>query len=423
MLIPSRLALAIALLLCAALPAAWAHDGHLRAVYLAEITTTSNPLIMQGMVDALDAFGFLDRADFDVFMRATAHGDAIEITLGGIDLDPAAASLQIGEFIDEGYEVLITSSTIAAQLAANATQNMDEPPLVLFVGVDDPYRAGLASSPCIKLPNVSGTQSVVPYDEVVAALRKLDPEITTIGALHNSSDPAGISGAAAIAEKAEALGLAVVARAYTDVPSMSLAGEALIENGAEAIVLPNEAGAAQALVSVLHPMMSDANIPIIAADAGLVYSQATIGIGSINYYHWGINIGRLLVAHLHGEIDIAKAAIAPASLALSMGVNLGVAAEAGIEIPTELLEEADFHLAGFASHLTEKGKQNTWQVESMRALGDFLAQFTTPETFEFVQGAALPDLREGQAEFIDSVRCTPERIAEEQAALDAAGDN
>ncbi len=413
------LGLAIVFMLLVALPTAWAHDGHMRAILIAELGATSNPLIMQGMVDALDAFGYLDRDDFDAFMRA-AHGDGIEITQGGIELDAAAARLQIGEFIDEGYDIFITPSTTATQLAANATQDLDQPPFVLFVGVDDPYGAGLASSPCIKLPNVSGTQSVVPYAEVVAAVNLLDPDITTIGTLHNSSDPAGIAGAAAIAEIAESLGLTVIARGYTDVPTMSVAAEALVSNGAEAVVLPSEAGAAQALVSILHPIMSDNQIPIIAADASLVYSQATIGIGSINFYHWGVNIGRMLVAHLQGELDLASAAIAPASLAISMGINLGVAAEADVAISQALLDEADFHLVGFQSHLTEKGKQNIWQVESMRALGDFLVQFATPETYEFVQGAALPDLTLGQAEFIESVRCTPERIADEQAALDAA---
>lgn len=407
--------------LLVALPKAFADNGAIRVAYLADIATTSNPLIMQGMVDALDAFGFVDRADFDAFLRPTVQGDGIEISLGGIELDPATAGLQLDEYIDQGFNVFVTPNTTATQLAASATQDLDEPPLILFVGVDDPYGAGLASSPCIKLSNDSGTQSVVPYDEVVAVVNKLDPNITTIGTLHNSSDPAGVAGSAAITEIAEGLGLSVIARAYTDTPTMSLAAEALIENGAEAIVLPNESGAAPALVSILHPVMSDSQIPIIAADASLVYSQATIGIGSINYYHWGVNIGRLLVAHLQGELDIATAAIAPASLALSLGINLGVAEAANIAIPEALLQEADFHLMGFQSSLTEKGKRNTWQVESMRALGDFLAQFATPETFAFVQGADLPDLREGHADFIESVRCTPERIAEEQAALDAAG--
>ena len=416
-----RLALVLSLLLFLWLPAAVADGGHARILYVSQTATTSNPVIMQGMVDVLDAFGFIDRGDFDAFMLTPLHSDEVEIVFGGIDLDVATANLQLSEYIESDYDIIITPSTTATQLATNVTINLEEPPAVLFVGVDDPYGAGLASSSCIKLANVSGTQSVVPYDEVVGAVHRLDPEIATIGTLHHSSDPAGAAGAAAIVEIGESLGLAVVKRAYTDVPTMSVAAEALLANGAEAIVLPNESGAAQALGTLLHPMMTDNEIPIIAADAGLLYAGATIGIGSINYYHWGVNIGRLLVAHLQGQLDVATAAISPASLVLSMGVNLGAAAEANIAIPPALLEEADFHLLGFQSQLTEKGKQNTWQVESMRALGDFLQRFTTAETYEFVQGAELPDLREGQAEFIESVRCTPERIAEEQAALDAAG--
>ena len=261
----------------------------------------------------------------------------------------------------------------------------------------------------------------MPYADVVAVARKLDGEIATIGTLHNSSDPAGIAGASAIAEVAESLGLTVVARGYIDVASMSLAAESLIENGAQAIVLPNES---RRRPGFEHGAASRDERQRDSHHRRVRRSGLCRGVdrrsGSINHYHWGVNIGRLLVAHLQGELDIATAAIAPASLALSMGVNLSAAQEANIEIPASLLAEADFHLTGFLSDLTEKGKRNRWHLESMRALGAFLERFTTPETYAFVQEAELPDLREGQAEFIESARCTPERIAEEQAALDAA---
>ena len=383
----SRLTLLLCLLLLPSLSGALAQEAPLKVMYLSQAMATSDPLISQGLIDALDAFGFVDRNDYDPFLQEPVYGNGVEFATVGIVLDPAEASLQLAAYLEQGHDILITASTTATQLAANVTQNMEEPPIVVFVGVDDPYAAGFASSSCIKLPNVTGTRSVVPYDAVLAAVHKLDPDIATIGTLYHSADPAGVVGAAAIAEIGESLGLTVIVRAYTDVPSLSLAAEALLSTGAEAIVLPNEAGASQSLALVLHPLMTDNEIPLIAADASLVYSGATIGVGSLNLYHWGINIGRLLVAHLQGEIDIATAAISPASLALSMGIGLDSAAESNIQLPPALLDEADFHLIGFQSHLTEKGKKNTWQVESLRALGDFLVQFTTPETFEFVQAA------------------------------------
>ena len=409
----------LALLGMLALPA-WADDDRPRIVVLSTGGETSSPLITQGMVDALAAWGIIERADFDPFTR-DASGERLELTLRPVEWETSLARAQVQQYVDEGHDIFVAPRTTLAQLIANATQDMEDPPTVIFVGVDDPYGAGLADSPCIKLPNVTGSQSIVPYADVMAVLPKVDPAINTIGTIYNSSDPAGIHGAAQIEEIGAAMGVQVEAHAYTDFATMATAAEGLVSKGVQAIVLPMETGVGQALPAVLSPISIDNGIPIIVADAGLTYAQATIGVGNLNHYLWGINVGRLLVAHFNGELDINSAAITPASLSLSTGINLGMAAAAGIEIPESLLEAADFTLEGLMGHLTDKGKQNTWQVESMRALGDFLQRFTTPETYAFVQEAELPDLREGQAAFVESVRCTPERIAEEQAALDAAG--
>ena len=400
------------------LPQAWAESERTRIAVLNAGDHTSSPLIAQGIVDALDAWGIVDRANYNQLHRSL-EGERLQIESHLIPVETSLARAQISEIIDSGRDIIVATSAVLAQLTANATQSMEDPPVIVFVGVDDPYGAGLADSPCIKLQNVTGVENIVPYDDVMAILPRLDPSITTIGALFNASDPDGRRGAAQIEEIGEAMGLSVEVNAYTDFSTTTVAAEGLISKGIQALVLPLESGIGNALGPVLAPIAAEAKIPIIGPDAAMTYLGATIGVGNLNHYLWGINVGRLLVAHLQGELDIASAAISPASLALSVGINLSVAEAAGIEISPALMDEADFTLQGFQSSLTEKGKQNTWQVESMRALGEFLQQFTTPETYAFVQDAALPDLREGQAEFVESLRCTPERIAEEQAALNA----
>ena len=412
-------ALCVTLILLSLLASgAYADGDHPSIAVLTTAGETSTPLITQGMVDVLVAWGFLDPGDYEAFMRE-AHGEQLEIISHPVEWEVSLARAQVQEHVDYGYDIFVVPGAALAQLVANATQNMENPPPVIFVGVEDPYEAGLAESPCIKLPNVTGSQSIVPYADVLAVLPLLDASIDMVGTLFNSADPAGRRGAAQIEEIGEAMGLSVEVSAYTDFATMATAADGLISKGVQALILPLETGIGQSLASVLTPMAIDNNIPIIAADAGLAYGGATFGVGNLNQYLWGINVGRLLVAQLNGELDIASAAITPASRSLSTGVNLGVAAASGIEVPAALMDELDFTVDEFIGDLTEKGKMNTWQVESMRALGDFLQRFTTPETYAFVQDAELPDLREGQAEFVESARCTPERIAEEQAALDA----
>ena len=95
-----------------------------------------------GLIDALDAFGFIDRRDFDPFMRSTVSGESVEVAFTGLDPQAANANLQMAEYIDEGHDVYVTTTATAAQLAVNVSIDLDEPPIVLFVGIDDPYAAG-----------------------------------------------------------------------------------------------------------------------------------------------------------------------------------------------------------------------------------------------------------------------------------------
>jgi hypothetical protein len=121
-----------------------------------------------------------------------------------------------------------------------------------------------------------------------------------------------------------------------------------------------------------------------------VFNGVTVGAG-VSYYQEGVDTGRVLVAILEGELDVATLGISKQSGTL-IGVNLDTAEAAGVEIPEEFLAMANFVI---------EGGENTGEV------------------------LALPDVTEEEmaemdAEFLASLECTDEKIAEQQAELDAA---
>jgi putative tryptophan/tyrosine transport system substrate-binding protein len=133
-------------------------------------------------------------------------------------------------------------------------------------------------------------------------------------------------------------------------------------------------------------------IPIFHADSGQVYAGATFGAG-LSYYQEGVDTGRVLVAYLAGELDIETLAI-NLQEGMIIAINLDSAAAQGIEIPEDVMEMADF--------VIENGESSEGEP-------------------------ALPEMTEEErmaddAAYLEALFCSEERIAEEQAQLDAESE-
>ncbi|NJN54808.1 MAG: hypothetical protein HC804_08695, partial [Anaerolineae bacterium] len=75
------------------------------------------------------------------------EGENLTIIRGNAEGDIATLNTIAQQFVDEGVDLIVTTSTPAAQAALNATQDMTEPIPVIFTTVTDPYAAGIATGP------------------------------------------------------------------------------------------------------------------------------------------------------------------------------------------------------------------------------------------------------------------------------------
>src|SRR5688500_5827760 len=83
----------------------------------------------QGTLDTLAAYGYVD-------------GENINLIIGDAAMDVPTANTLIEDAIDEGADYLITVTTPVTLAAVNITSGMEEPPIVLFNTVTEPYAAG-----------------------------------------------------------------------------------------------------------------------------------------------------------------------------------------------------------------------------------------------------------------------------------------
>jgi len=350
------------------------------------------------ILDSLHAYGYINAEEKSIMEgRTNLAGENITITWGDATWDLPTANLMIDAALDRDVDVLVTLTTPVTQIAVNATLALETPPAVLFASVYNPYRAGIAQSSCIKPDHVTGTELQSSYADILALLRMQAPDISTIGTLYNSSETSGIIGAERITELSESLGLTVIHTAVTDLSDLRAATDSLVSKGAEAIVLPIDSVTAQGLPTIAT-VANDNGILIFYPSIGSISHGATIGAGFHRYEEQGHSIGRMLTAYLDGNLDTATTGI-DVQTGSGIGVNLDSAKLLGIEIADAVLAQVDIVIDG--GHVSQSSAFQAL-TESGRAT------------------AAMADRLAHDLAYLQNLHCSPDNIAEQQAALDAA---
>lgn len=356
-------------------------------------------LSIKGTLDMLQAYGYFDQEEREVLdQRKDLEGERINIIWGDAGFDFGFASLMVRDALAMEPDAVITITTPVTQMTVGATLEMEDPPVVVFNVVGNPYAAGIAAAPCVKPGHVSGSQFKAPYDRIVPLLRLQDPNMQVVGTIFTSSEASGVFGANQITAVGESLGMQVERAAITSAAELTTAAEGLVSKGIEAFILPTEATVSSGLPAIIQ-VAAENGLPVMYTAGNAVYRGATIGAGVYSYFKEGVIAARMLIAHLGGEIDIAATGINLQS-DMTVGLNLDMAAAQGIEISPELLAMADYVL--------EDGQSSEGVTAEL------------PEVNAYLDDMTLEERREADLDFLAGLQCTDEMIAEQQAALDAA---
>ncbi len=352
-----------------------------------------------GILDSLEAYGYLTAAERAALNESfDLKGANLDLMYRDAGFDLPSVNLMVEEALDKGADALVTITTQVAQIAVNATRDLEDPPVILFSLVTTPFATGIADAPCIKPDHVAGTQPLLSYEEYVPLVLLQDPDIKVIGTIVSPDQPTSIVGADRIKEIGESLGLTVEVATAINLADLNIAAESLLSKGVEAIVLSITPLTLQG-TPVLVQLTAEHGIPLYAPIIQQVYRGVTVGAGFHSFYEEGVIAARILHTHLNGDIDIADIGINQ-SRSFGIAINLDTAAAQGIEISEDLLAMTNFVIkdgersAGMAADVDETRMQP----------GDM----------------SMEERRAADLEFLAGLECTPEMIAEQQAALDAA---
>lgn len=388
-----KLLLILVLIAMVAVPSAMAQDENPTVAIIRFGPLRPFELAEKGTIDMLLAYEWVNEEEYAMLAeRQDIEGENINIIFGDAEFDFPTANLLVEQVLDEGADVIIAITTPVSQAAANATVDMDEPPIVLFNTVTSPYAAGFADTSCIKPAHITGSQALAPFETIVPLILLQNPDIEIIGTIFNQAEANGVVGAESIKAVGEELGLTVEMGPIAATADVGTAAEGLISKGVQAFMIPTDSTVTDGLPSLLA-VAEENGVPVFHADASQVGSGATVGAG-LSYYQEGVDTARMLIAYLNGDIDIATTEISKQP-GMAIAVNLDSAAAQGIEISEELLALADFTIEGGESNEAD------------------------PELPEM----SMDDRMAEDMAFLDNLMCTDEKIEEQQAELDAMSED
>lgn len=351
-----------------------------------------------GILDSLEAYGYLTSAERAALNESyDLNGENINLLYRDAGFDLPSVNLIVEEVLDKGADAIVTVTTQVAQIAVNATRDLEDPPAILFSLVTTPYTTGIADSSCIKPAHVAGTQPLLSFADYVPLVLVQNPDIKVIGTIESPDQPTSIIGSRIITQIGESLGLTVEVASAVQLTDLNVAVEGLLGKGVEAIVLSINPLTLQG-TPVLIQLTSEYGVPLYAPIIQQVYRGVTIAAGFHSFYEEGVIAARLLHAYLSGEVDLADVAINQ-SRSFGVAINLDTAAEQGIEISEDMLAQANF--------VIENGERSEGAASDLDDKKTALRDMT------------LEERQAADREFLAALECTPEMIAEQQAALES----
>ena len=235
-------------------------------------------------------------------------------------------------------DIIVATSTPALQAAYNATKDLSDPPVIVFNAVTSPYAAGVATAPDDHPDWVIGIQGLGPIADALGLIPKMMPDVQTVGYIYNPAEANSVVNTEIAEPAAAELGLTFEIVTVSNSNEVQAAAEALVSRGVEAFFVSTDSTVVSGLEALVK-VANDNDIPLFANDPSSAERGAAVALG-LDYYVDGLESGDLVVAILKGELDIPSAIIASQD-AGSLALNLAAAAEQGLEIPQEFIDQAE----------------------------------------------------------------------------------
>jgi len=244
---------------------------------------------------------------------------------GQIQLAATIAS----ELVANNPDVIVPITTPMAQAVVGAKPKCP----VVFAAVTDPVGAGIVKSVDVGEKDITGTSDAWPYQDQLALIKKITPNVRKLGVLFNPGEAASQYGIKEIRKYAPRMGFELVEGPVSSTNDVYSVAQNLASR-ADALFLSSDntviSGVAAALkVAVQH------KIPLYVGDSGTVEKGGLAAV-SVGYAQLGVETGKLVARVLKGDQYIPTVVAHGSEIYL----NTKAAQLMGVKIPQDVLSQA-----------------------------------------------------------------------------------
>jgi putative tryptophan/tyrosine transport system substrate-binding protein len=246
-----------------------------------------------------------------------------------VHADPEVARAEIDRWRAEGVDLIMAFSTSGAVLARAGAPDAD----VLFVS-SDPVAAGLVDDEAAPPDQVTGFAFRVPPDRLVDIARRALPHLEAMGLIYPSDDPVALANRDGLRAAADRFGVTLHDEPFDDEDGLRSAVAALADRGVDALVVT----ASPVITRLAASIREEADLHRLPVVGSVGVEDFAVVSLTPELEEMGRQLGRQAARLLSGTSAHAVPVESPRRFVLT--INATAAAEVGLEIPDDVLREA-----------------------------------------------------------------------------------
>ena len=216
-------------------------------------------------------------------------GVAFDVSYDNCNADANLLTQIISNFIADDVDIMIGVATPVAMAMQAATEDNGIP--VVFAAVSDPVGAGLVESMEAPGSNVTGTSDYLDTAAVMQLITAADPDAKNIALLYDIGQDSPTAAIAHAKEYLDANGIAYGEYTGTTVDEVTLAVQALIADGVDAVFTPTDNTIMKSELSI-YEMLQEAGIPHYTGADSFALNGAFLGYG-VDYAALGVETANM----------------------------------------------------------------------------------------------------------------------------------
>lgn len=210
-------------------------------------------------------------------------GVKIKLYYDNCNGDSSLLSQIIANFTADKVDLMVGIATPVAMAMQAATEGSETP--VVFAAVSDPVGAELVSSLESPGANVTGTSDCLDTNAVMELILAVKPETKKIGLLYDMGQDSSTAPIADAKKYLASKNIEVVERTGTTVDEISLAADALIKDGVDAVFTPTDNTVMKSELAI-YEKFEAAKIPHFTGADSFALNGAFLGYG-VDYENLG----------------------------------------------------------------------------------------------------------------------------------------